>query len=296
MRMNILIVANRKNAKTLDAMFQIAAYLDSQGISHFEIDVNDLPDSAYPFTASPDDVKARYGSGYDLIITLGGDGTLLHSARLGEALGAPILGINFGHMGFLTNTVNDGTIPLVADALAGEIIRESRMNLRIEVICEGDEEEPVEGPRAFFAFNEIAIARGALGHIVDCEFFVSGDKIARMRGDGLIVSTATGSTAYSLSAGGPLVGPSHRGMIVTPLAPHTLNSRAIVCEHHDVVETVFDTGSASAAEVSLFADGDALTFERPIHSVIVTVGDNPTVLLSRREESFYKQIARTFFK
>ena len=84
-------------------------------------------------------------------------------------------------------------------------------------------------------------------------------------------------------------------MIVTPLAPHTLNSRAIVCEHHDVVEVCFEEGSASAREVSLFADGDALAFERPISTVRVVVGSRPTTLLTRHEESFYKQIARTFF-
>ncbi len=294
--MNVLIVANRNNGKTLDAMFQIVAYLDMQHIGHAEIDVADLPDSSFPACATPDEIARRYGSGYELIVALGGDGTLLHAARLADALGAPILGINFGHLGFLTNTAGDGVVPLLADVLADEIIRESRMNLRIEVNCEGDETEPIENPRAFFALNEIAIARGALGHIVEQDFFVSGDMIAHMRGDGLVVATATGSTAYSLSAGGPLVGPSHRGMIVTPLAPHTLNSRAIVCEHHDVVEVRFEEGSASAREVSLFADGDALEFERPISAVRVTVGNRPTILLTRHEESFYKQIARTFFK
>lgn len=293
--MKILIVANRDNPKTLDTMFQLVAYFDSQGLEHAEIDVADLPDSAGACEPAASELRARFGGDYGLIITLGGDGTLLHSARLANVLNAPILGVNHGHMGFLTNTINEGAIALVVDALAGEIVRETRMNLSITVECEGDENEPPEQPRHFFAFNEIAIARGALGHIVDFDFFVSGDKIAHMRGDGLIVSTATGSTAYALSAGGPLVGPSHRGMIAVPLAPHTLNSRAIVTEHHDVVEVTFEPGSASANEVALFADGDALEFERPIVSVAVSVGQQPTVLLNRRDESFYKQIARTFF-
>ena len=294
--MKIIIVANRNNPKTIDAMFQIVAYLESQGIEHTEIDVTDLPDSAFACGAAADEVNARYGGEYDLIITLGGDGTILHTARLANAIDAPILGINFGHLGFLANTVDDGTIPLLADTLAGEIIREQRVNLHVHVDCFGDEDEPPESPRDFFALNEIAIARGAMGHIVDFSFDVSGDRVATMRGDGLVVSTATGSTAYSLSAGGPLVGPSHRGMIVTPLAPHTLNSRAIVCEHHDVVEVMFKEDSPSASEVSLFADGDALDIERPIASIIVTTGPRPTTLLTRREESFYKQISRTFFK
>ena len=293
--MKIIIVANRNNPKTIDALFQIVAYLESQGIGHAEIDVTDLPDCAFACNAAADEVNARFGGKYDLIITLGGDGTILHTARLANAINAPILGINFGHLGFLANAADDATIPLIVDALSGEIIHEQRVNLHIHVECFGDEDEPPENPRDFFALNEIAIARGAMGHIVDFSFDVSGDRVATMRGDGLVISTATGSTAYSLSAGGPLVGPSHQGMIVTPLAPHTLNSRAIVCEHHDVVEVSFKEDSASATEVSLFADGDALDIERPIASIVVTTGPRPTTLLTRREESFFKQISRTFF-
>ena len=293
--MKILLVANRNNPETLDAMFQIAAYLDSQGIGHSELDVTDLPDAAFPLNATQADIARRFGEGYSMVVTLGGDGTLLHAARLADALRCPLLGINFGHLGFLTNSAHNGIVALLADALADEIVREERMNLYVSVVCEGDSEEAPEFPRTFFVFNEIAIARGALGHIVEYDLAISGDKIAHMRGDGVVVATATGSTAYSLSAGGPLVGPSHRGMIVTPLAPHTLNSRAIVCEHRDVVEVWFELGSQSASEVSLFADGDALHFERPISSVVVMLGKRPTTLLTRREESFYKQISRTFF-
>ncbi len=294
--MKIFIVSNKDNPQTIDALFQIAAYLDSQGIDHFGADTHELPESheaIEPYAAA---LRQRFGAGYDLMITLGGDGTLLRAARLACVLGTPILGINFGHLGFLTNKAEDGVIALIVDALSGEIIRETRMNLRIDVECEGDEQGGNGRPRSFFAMNEIAIARGALGHIVDFDFSVSGDRIARMRGDGLIVSTATGSTAYSLSAGGPLVGPSHRGMIAVPLAPHTLNSRAIVTEHHDVVEVAFEEGSASAHEVALFADGDALNLGAAVSRVVVTVGQNPTILLTRRAESFYKQISRTFFK
>ena len=294
--MNIIIVANRSIPKTIDALFQIAAYLDAQGISHSEIDVEDLPDCAFACSATESEASARYGSDYDIIITLGGDGTLLHTARLANVIDAPILGINFGHLGFLTNTVTESTLAIIADALSGEIVYEKRVNLRVKVHCVGDEEDPPETPRVFFALNEIAIARGAMGHIVDFSFGISGDHVATIRGDGIIVSTATGSTAYSLSAGGPLVVPSQRGMIIAPLAPHTLYSRSIVTEHHDVVEVSFEEGSASAHEVALFADGDAVEIDRPISFITVETGPRDTILLSRREESFYKQISRTFFK
>lgn len=291
--MRVLLVANRKNAKTIDALFQIVAYLDSQGIDHVEMDVEDLPDAAFPYSGRT--LAAVPQGPIDLIITLGGDGTILHSARIAYAAGAPILGVKFGHLGFLANGAEDGPVPLIADALADEIIREERIDLRVQVTCEGDDEEGIDEPREFFVLNEIAIARGAMGHIVDFSLDISGDRVATMRGDGVIVSTATGSTAYALSAGGPLVGPSHRGLIVVPLAPHTLNTRAVVTEHHDVVEVTFEEGSASAREVSLFADGDALEFARPISSIVVSAGDHPITLLTRRQESFYKQIARTFF-
>lgn len=293
--MKILIVANRNNAKTIDAMFQIVAYLDSQGIEHAEMDVTGLPDSAFVHSGkAAAEVDAQLFD-VDLIVALGGDGTILHTARIAHVLRAPMLGANFGHLGFLTNSAEGGIIPLLADALAGEIISEARTSLHIQVVCEGDEDEDAASPREFFAFNEIAIARGALGHIVDLSFSISGDHVASMRGDGLVVATATGSTAYALSAGGPLVGPLHRGLIVAPLVPHTLNSRAIVTERHDVVEVTLEEGSASAAEVSLFVDGDALSFERPVNCVIVSADPEPVTLLTRREESFYKQIARTFF-
>ena len=241
----------------------------------------------YDLTGVPEDVECA--------IALGGDGTLLHATRLAYEQDAPVIGVNFGHLGFLTNSAEDGLLPLIADALSGEIIREQRVNLHVRVACEGDEEEGIDEPRDFYVLNEIAIARGAMGHIVDFSFDVSGDRVATMRGDGVIVATATGSTAYALSAGGPLVGPSHRGLIVVPLAPHTLNTRAIVTEHHDIVEVSFEEGSASAREVSLFADGDALEFTRPISSIVVTAGDRPVTLLTRRQESFYKQVSRTFF-
>ncbi|MBR0404394.1 MAG: NAD(+)/NADH kinase [Eggerthellaceae bacterium] len=294
--MNILIVSNRKNRETTDALYQIIAYLDSQGISHVPLDVSQLPDSSFLYSGKgARDVAPELEGPVDLVVTLGGDGTLLHTARLSTMLDAPILGMNFGHLGFLANSAKNGVIALLADALSGEICREERVNLHVCVECEGDDvDEPTE-PRSFFVLNEIAITRGAMGHIVDFDLHVSGDKVAHLRGDGVIVSTATGSTAYALSAGGPLVGPSHRGMIVVPLAPHTFKSRSIVTEHHDIVEVTMEEGSASAREVSLFADGDALEFERPVSRVIVSTGDRPTVLLNRHDESFYHQIARTFF-
>ena len=291
--MRVLFIANKRNAKTVDALFQIAAYCDMQGIEHIELDVSQLPDSSFVYgPAQLADIDEALAERIDLVVTIGGDGTLLHATRLSVVLGAPIAGINFGHLGFLTNTVDEGVIALFATILSGEVIREERINLRVRVTCADDEEG--QSPREYYAMNEVAAARGAKGNIVDFDFSIAGDHIAHMRGDGLIVATATGSTAYALSAGGPLVGPTFTGMIVAPLAPHTLNARPIVAERNDIIE-IDMPDDMQVGDVGLFIDGDTIELDSPIKNVTIMVGPDPTVILSCRKDSFYKQISRTFF-
>ena len=291
--MRVLLIANKNNAKTVDALFQIAAYCDMQGIEHIELDVSQLPDSSFVYgPAQLADIDEALAERIDLVVTIGGDGTLLHATRLSVVLGAPIAGINFGHLGFLTNTVDEGVIALFATILSGEVIREERINLRVRVTCADDEEG--QSPREYYAMNEVAAARGAKGNIVDFDFSIAGDHIAHMRGDGLIVATATGSTAYALSAGGPLVGPTFTGMIVAPLAPHTLNARPIVAERNDIIE-IDMPDDMQVGDVGLFIDGDTIELDSPIKNVTIMVGPDPTVILSCRKDSFYKQISRTFF-
>ena len=291
--MRVLFIANKHNAKTVDALFQIAAYCDMQGIEHIELDVSQLPDSSFVYgPAQLADIDEALAERIDLVVTIGGDGTLLHATRLSVVLGAPIAGINFGHLGFLTNTVDEGVIALFATILSGEVIREERINLRVRVACADDEEG--QSPREYYAMNEVAAARGAKGNIVDFDFSIAGDHIAHMRGDGLIVATATGSTAYALSAGGPLVGPTFTGMIVAPLAPHTLNARPIVADRNDIIE-IDMPDDMQVGDVGLFIDGDTIELDSPIKNVTIMVGPDPTVILSCRKDSFYKQISRTFF-
>ena len=186
--------------------------------------------------------------------------------------------------------------PEIAAALAGDVTEDRRANLLVKVVCEGDEEMPAgqRGPRQFTALNEVTITRGSCPRNLEACVSISGDEVCTLRGDGVIVATATGSTAYALSAGGPLVSPGLEGMVVVPLATHTLQSRAIVTERHDVVETGFDFAEGyTFAEVQL--DGAALAFDAPIERVIVRCGDNPARLLFYKKESFYQRIARTFF-
>ena len=237
---------------------------------------------------------------FDLAVVLGGDGTILRTAAQIKYRRIPILGVNFGHLGFMANSNEDGIIPVVAAALAGELTTEYRTNLRIDVFCEGDEganggpDAPMKGSQQFFGLNELTLARGAQGRVIDCTYTVAGEKVADVKGDGLIVATATGSTAYALSAGGPLVAPGYSGLVVVPIAPHSLHSRALVTGPSDIVEIAMDPSSANR-EATMFIDGELIPIERPIRRVVVQSGEEPTVLLRYKAESFYGRTSRVFF-
>ena len=291
--MRVLTVTNNASPQAIDASMLLAAYFASQGIENQIVSDLDVPTPEQLASGRLEEVGIKP---FDMAVALGGDGTILRTARMAVVCDAPVLGINFGHLGFLANPADPGVIPLVAAALAGDVTEDKRTNLLVEVVCEGDEEMPAgqRGPRQFTALNEVTITRGSCPRNLETSVSVSGDEVCTLRGDGVIVATATGSTAYALSAGGPLVSPGLEGMVVVPLATHTLQSRAIVTERHDVVEAGFDfVEGYTFAEVQL--DGTALSFDTPIERVIVRCGDVPARLLFYKKESFYSRISRTFF-
>ncbi|MCB7037354.1 NAD(+)/NADH kinase [Eggerthella sinensis] len=298
--MHILIVRNNSNSQAVDASLLLATYLATQGLDYTLVDSSDLS-----CRCDHDDVNAALAAGVAMTVVLGGDGTILRTARQIGTAGVPILGINFGRLGFLANSSDDGVIAIVSSALAGDVVAEQRTNLRIDVVCEGEadpwddeSDAPVsdlDNPaRTFFALNELAVTRGANGRIIDFSLDISGAHIADMRGDGLVVATATGSTAYALSAGGPLVAPGFNGLVAVPLAPHTLHSRAIVTAANDVVEMDLSR-NADTREATLFADGELLTFDLPVKRVYVARGAVPTTLLRYQREGFYEHAAKVFF-
>ena len=298
--MHILIVRNNSNSQAVDASLLLATYLATQGLEYTLVDSSDLS-----CRCDHEGVNAALAAGVAMTVVLGGDGTILRTARRIGTSGVPILGINFGRLGFLANSSDDGVIAIVSSALAGDVVAEQRTNLRIDVVCAGEVDPwdddsdaamaDVDDPaRSFFALNELAVTRGANGRIIDFGLSISGDHIADMRGDGLVVATATGSTAYALSAGGPLVAPGFNGLVAVPLAPHTLHSRAIVTAANDVVEMDLSL-NRDPREATLFADGELLTFDAPVKRVYVARGTAPTTLLRYQREGFYEHAAKVFF-
>jgi NAD+ kinase len=158
----------------------------------------------------------------ELIIVLGGDGTLLATARVLNRKPVPLLAVNLGGLGFLTVITRDELFPTLERVLAGDFRTERRVQIESEVIRAG------EVISSFLALNDVVLNKGAIARVLDFDVSVDGQFISTYKADGLIVSTPTGSTAYSLAAGGPVITPSVEAFIVTPICAHTLTNRPIV--------------------------------------------------------------------
>jgi len=158
----------------------------------------------------------------DLLLVLGGDGTLLAAAREAAPRGIPILPINLGSLGFLTSFTLGELYPALEETIAGHLTANERVMLTASLIREG---QAVESQ---LVLNEAVITKGALARMIEIELLIDEDFVCRYRADGLIVATPTGSTAYSLSAGGQIVHPTVESIILTPICPHTLSDRPLV--------------------------------------------------------------------
>jgi len=175
-----------------------------------------------PVSAMPDTV--------DLMIVMGGDGTLLHAARYFIGSNTPMLGINLGRVGFLTDTPVGSMFEVVDQILAGNLETTRHFSRRVEIWR--NDEKVAEGS----AMNDVVLERSAVPRMIGFDMTVDGHFVFRMRGDGLILATPAGSTAYALSSGGPILHPSVNAITVVPVCPHSLSNRPIVVPGDDVIE------------------------------------------------------------
>ncbi|MBA4371298.1 MAG: NAD(+) kinase [Thermodesulfovibrio sp.] len=158
----------------------------------------------------------------DTILVLGGDGTMLRASRLVAEKGTPILGVNLGTLGFITEVNRNEIYQSLENLIAGRCSTEERLMLTTRVIRDGD------AVAEYTVLNDAVIAKSALARIIDLETFVHETYVTSFKADGLIISTPTGSTAYSLAAGGPIMYPTLDSIVLTPICPHTLTNRPIV--------------------------------------------------------------------
>ena len=215
--MKVFLVPNYYKQEAVESGLMLELWLSRQGY-----EVAWAADQRSKIQSAPDVDDA------DLVITLGGDGTLLRAARILNYREIPILGLSYGHLGFLTAASPEerDILQVVSDALSGELHVSRRATIAADIVSV--REDGTKDVVRTFALNDMALTRGPLSDMVEFDITVSGHHIDRLRGDGVVVSTATGSTGYALSAGGPIVSPDYTGMVCVPIAPHTIQARAFL--------------------------------------------------------------------
>ncbi len=273
------IVAKHHLRAAAPHLADITAWLADRGLAAiFETATAALiPTSAWPVQERDDLVR-----NVDMVLVLGGDGTLLSMAdRIGEAgLAIPILGVNFGSLGFLTEVTLPELYPSLEAAVAGRAPIEERLMLRATT---------TRGREAFashVALNDVVVTRAARSRLVNLSISVGGEFLTRVKGDGVIVATPTGSTAYNLAAGGPIMHPAVEGLVVTPIAAHTLTNRPIVIPSGSPVRVQPEMQERD--EVSVTFDGQAGYELQPGDEVTVCRASQPLRLIRPSTRSYFE--------
>ncbi len=233
------LVVRQQDHSVADTLKDIHALLERKGcVTRFEHGTDGMVDDVE--TVGFDTI----GEQCDLAIVIGGDGTLLSAARDLVDFDVPLVGVNRGRLGFLTDVHPDENLLQLAAILEGDYVPDERLMLRMDVERDG------EVMSTDSAFNDVVIRNTQMLRIVDFEVYIDGSFVNHQRADGIIVSTPSGSTAYSLSNGGPIVNPQLQGIILQPICPHTLSSRPLVVPEDCTIEIVVcDDGAPNAQAV-----------------------------------------------
>jgi NAD+ kinase len=191
--------------------------------------------------------EAVIGRDADLVVVLGGDGTLIHAAALLDGRAAPILGINMGSLGFMTETPQVEMYPMLETVLAGQASVSPRMKLRVHLHRGGSAERALDTE----VLNDVVISKSPFSRMVELDVRCSRQYVSTLKADGVIVATPTGSTAYALAAMGPILFPTMRGVVLAPICPHTLTQRPLVVPDDETLDILI----MNDAEVFLTLDG-----------------------------------------
>lgn len=215
----------------------------------------------------------------DLMIAVGGDGTMLYAARLAAPHQRPLVGINRGRLGFLADITRDEMIERVDEILGGEYVEEQRLMLEA-TLTDGDQSE------RGIALNDVVLQKRETGRTIDFENWINGVFVNAHRGDGLIIATPTGSTAYALSGGGPIIHPSLGAVTLVPICPHTLSDRPIVVSAESRLEVRLIERSDAQAEIT--CDGHVLGALSEGARLHVRAADERAILLHPRHHDYFR--------
>ncbi|WP_444922766.1 NAD(+) kinase [Microbulbifer sp. DLAB2-AF] len=218
---NIGLIGRTESESTTASLERLIAFLELGGYT-IVLEANTA--RALSYHNAKTSSKDRLGESCDLVIVVGGDGSLLAAARALAKYSVPLLGVNRGRLGFLTDITPDQLESKVGDVLSGKYLAESRFLLDMSITRNGK----IEGGGS--ALNDVVLHPGEYIRMIEFELYIDGQFVYKQRSDGLIISTPTGSTAYALSGGGPIMHPKLDAIVLVPLNPHTLSSRPIVVE------------------------------------------------------------------
>ena len=213
----------------------------------------------------------------DLLVVFGGDGTILRAARLAAGRGVPILGVNMGGFGFLAEVSTTDFAGVLPSLLAGHYHLDERMMLQADV-------ERHDDAQSLLALNDMVVTKSGIARVLRLRVSVNGEHLASYPADGVIVATPTGSTAYSLSAGGPILDPRVQALVITPISPHTFNSRAVVVAGDDVVTVEV---ASPDPEATLTVDGRVGGTLTAVRRVIMRRAAQRTRFIRLGDTSFY---------
>jgi NAD+ kinase len=272
----VALAGRASDPRVGEAMLSLAAHLLERGrhvraVSGLDIDFGLLPVTQVP--------EAELARGADLLVAVGGDGTMLHAARMAAAAAVPVLGVNRGRLGFLADVGPERMLESVDDALEGRCLPESRMLLEARVQCDG------RGVTAL-ALNDIVVSKRETGRMLDLRTWVDGAYVNTHGGDGFIVSTSTGSTAYALSCGGPIVHPSLSVIVLVPVCPHTLSDRPIVVSADSIVE--IELADRFEARAQVVCDGMVLSELEPGERLRICRASISATLLHPPGHDYYR--------
>ena len=271
------LVGRFTDPRVAESVSALIPHLRSRGVQVLVSEDAALPPGTAGATPIP---ELTIGERADLVIAVGGDGTLLYAARLVARHGVPLLGINRGRLGFLTDVMPQDMIAQVDAALAGTLEADERLLLAASV-------ESVHGGRAeALALNDVVLQKTATARMVDFETQVDGKYVNTHAGDGLVIATSTGSTAYALSCGGPIVEPHLDVLVLAPICPHTLSDRPIVVSANSVVEIVLLERPDTHAEVA--CDGVLLGAMLPGDRLVVKRAKETITLLHPPGHDYYR--------
>lgn len=214
----------------------------------------------------------------DLVIAIGGDGTMLHAARNVAGRDVPLVGINRGRLGFLTDVSPEQLRDALDAIIAGNYLAERRLTLTARV--------GTQQAGTLFALNDIVLQKGDTGRLLDFTTEVDDVYVNTHRGDGLIVATPTGSTAYALSCSGPIIQPNVDALVLVPICPHTLSDRPLVLPSSSEIRVTLDNSGGSEAHV--VCDGESLARMSAGDVLTVTLAKQPVTLLHPREYNYYE--------